>query len=199
MSDRVVHDRLSGEPVMGFWQAVSDVLAEEFSDLSELGRVVRILVRLALAAALGGLLGWDRERTGKPAGLRTHMLVAVGSALFVLTAQQAGFATADLSRVIQGIVTGIGFIGGGAILKLSEERQVRGLTTAADIWLTAGLGIAAGLGWWVPAVLGAAFAFVIVALLRPIERRLEGARRQQESGQKVLVPGTEERKASGGA
>ena len=144
-------------------------MREDFTDLSDPTQGVQIVVRLTLAAILGGVLGWDRERTGKPAGLRTHMLVAAGSALFVLVAQQSGMTSADLSRVIQGVATGIGFIGGGVILKLSEERRVKGLTTAADIFFTAGVGIAAGLGRGLSAILGTLLAFVIICLFRPLE------------------------------
>ncbi len=86
------------------------------------------------------VIGWERERIGKPAGLRTHMLMSLGSARFVLRAAEAGMAIADLSRVIQGLAAGIGFIGGGAILKLPDEHQIDGLTTAAGIWLTAAVG-----------------------------------------------------------
>src|SRR5262249_58398759 len=96
------------------------------------------------------------------AGLRTHMLVSVGAALFVLVPQQAGMSTADLSRVIQGVVAGIGFLGAGAILKHGHEGTVQGLTTAAGIWLTAGLGIAAGLGRGLAALLGTALALLIL-------------------------------------
>ena len=161
---------------MAIWDAIGDALRQDFADLPDPTHVVQIVVRLTLAAVLGGLLGWDRERTRKPAGLRTHMLVAAGSALFVLVAQQSGMTSADLSRVIQGIVTGIGFIGGGAILKLSEQRKVKGLTTAADIWLTAGVGIAAGLGRELSAILGTLLAFTIICLLRPLERWLDAGK-----------------------
>ena len=91
-------------------------------------------VRLLLAALCGGLLGFERGRAGKEAGLRTHMLVTLGVAFFVLIPQQAGVSPGDMNRVIQGIITGIGFIGAGTILKLSEREEVRGLTTAAGIW-----------------------------------------------------------------
>lgn len=83
---------------------------------------------------------------GKPAGLRTHMLVALGSALFVVASLEFGMSSSDLSRVIQGLATGIGFIEGGAIFKLNEEREITGLTTAAGIWLTAAVGVAVGDG-----------------------------------------------------
>jgi putative Mg2+ transporter-C (MgtC) family protein len=158
---------------MAAWQAIIDAVRDEFSDLPDLASVVRLAVRLGLAALLGGLLGWDRERLGKAAGLRTHMLVAVGSALFVLVPQQIGMTSSDLSRVIQGLVTGLGFIGGGAILKLTQERKVEGVTTAAGIWLTAGIGIAAGLGRGASAVLATLLAFLILAVLGPLERRME--------------------------
>src|SRR5882724_1440419 len=111
----------------------------------------RMLV--VLAAALGGCLGYERQVCGKAAGLRTHMLVSVGAALFVLVPQMAGMGTAELSRVIQGMLAGLGFIGAGAILKLSGKEEVRGLTTAANIWLTAAVGVAAGLGRELSAVL----------------------------------------------
>jgi putative Mg2+ transporter-C (MgtC) family protein len=109
--------------------------------------VAQIVVRLVLASVLGGLLGYERERHGKAAGLRTHMLVALGAALFVLVALDAGAAPADLTRVIQGIATGIGFVGGGAILKSPQVGAVRGLTTAASVWLTAAVGIAVALAF----------------------------------------------------
>src|SRR4051794_25746863 len=98
---------------------------------------------MILAAMLGGVLGVERERSGKSTGLRTHMIVALGAAMFALVPQQAGMTLADMSRVIQGIVAGIGFIGAGAILKHSEANEVYGLTTAAGLWLTAAIGMAA--------------------------------------------------------
>ncbi len=120
--------------------------AAEFADLPDAAQVTRIVVRLLLAGALGGVLGYERERHGKAAGVRTHMLVAMGSALFVLVPQQAGLAGSDLARVIQGLVAGIGFLGAGAIVKGRVEENVQGLTTAAGIWMTAAIGIAVGLG-----------------------------------------------------
>jgi len=148
---------------MDVWQGV----LEDFSDLPDLGQTIRLSVRLVLAALLGGMLGFERERTGKAAGLRTHMLVALGAALFVLIPQQAGMPLGDLSRVIQGIVTGIGFIGAGSILKQADQQQIKGLTTAAGIWLTAAVGVSAGLGREASAILGTLLAlFILTALQR---------------------------------
>jgi putative Mg2+ transporter-C (MgtC) family protein len=118
------------------------------------------LVRMGVAAVVGAIVGMDRERQGKPAGLRTHVLVAAGAALFVIAASEVGMPTADMSRVIQGVAAGIGFLGAGAILKLSDAREIRGLTTAATIWMTAALGVAAGLGR-----LGLAFAAAVLTLV----------------------------------
>src|SRR5262245_62399512 len=125
-----------------WWQGVAD----DLSDLPDLSQVVRIAARLTLAAVLGGLLGYDREKAGKSAGLRTHMLVALGAAVFTLVPDLAGTDVPSMGRVVQGIVAGIGFIGAGAILKQGEKGRVRGLTTAAGLWLTAAIGMAAGWG-----------------------------------------------------
>lgn len=125
----------------------------------------RVAIKLVLAAVLGGAIGWERERKGKAAGLRTHMLVSVGAALFVMAPLEAGVPLSDITRVMQGVAAGIGFVGAGAILKMSDHGQVVGLTTAAGIWMTAAVGMAVGAGRvWLP-VLGATIAVVIVALL----------------------------------
>ena len=110
--------------------------------------IARTIVRLLLAIVLGGILGFQRAHVGKAAGMRTHMLVTLGAAVVVLTPQLIGMSSADLSRIIQGTLTGIGFIGGGVILKMSDEHQIVGITTAATIWLTATIGIAVGTGRW---------------------------------------------------
>ena len=145
------------------WQQVIGTVTAEFSDLPDASQVTRILLRLTLAALLGGLLGIEREYKGKAAGVRTHMLVAMGSALFVLISQQAGMDSADLSRVMQGLIAGIGFLGAGAIIKGNDEEKVKGLTTAAGIWLTAAIGMTAGLGREATAVLSTLLTFVIFA------------------------------------
>jgi putative Mg2+ transporter-C (MgtC) family protein len=153
---------------MSSWQAVWEGARDECADLGVLA------VRLLVAAAVGGLLGWQRQRAGKPAGLRTHMLVALGSAFFLAVPQLSGWTSADLSRVLQGLTTGVGFLGAGAILKLSERGEVLGLTTAAGVWLTAALGAAAGLGRGVSALLCAALAFAILDVIGRLERRRGG-------------------------
>jgi putative Mg2+ transporter-C (MgtC) family protein len=147
------------------WYEVWRGLREDFSDLPGAAEVTKVVVRLLLAALLGGLVGIQRERVGKAAGLRTHMLVALGSAFFVLIPYQAGMQLADLSRVIQGILTGIGFIGAGTILKRDEEEEIQGLTTAAGLWLTAAIGIAVGIGREASAILGTILALIILSLL----------------------------------
>ena len=152
------------------WQDISETLISEFSELPDAGQVTRIVLRLVIAALLGGILGYEREMQGKAAGVRTHMLVALGAALFVLVPQQAGVSGADMTRVIQGVVAGIGFLGAGAIIKGGAEESVKGLTTAAGIWLTAAIGIACGLGREATAVLSALLAFAILALVPHLTR-----------------------------
>lgn len=122
-----------------------DGLTAEFSDLSAI-QATQLTLRLLIAAVLGGLIGRDRERAGKAAGIRTHLLVAVGAAAFVAVPQQAGATPADVTRVLQGLVAGIGFLGAGCIWKDDNDGRVEGLTTAAGLWLTAAVGAAAGMG-----------------------------------------------------
>ena len=123
-----------------------------------------VVIRVITAVLLGALFGFQRERAGKPAGLRTHILVSLGTAVVVLACSASGMDMAGESRVIQGIVTGIGFIGAGSILKVSEERDIRGLTTAAGLWLTAAVGVACGLGTIGIALIAAALAVIVLAL-----------------------------------
>jgi putative Mg2+ transporter-C (MgtC) family protein len=148
------------------WDDVWGTVREEFTDIGDGASIVRIVVRLLVAVVLGGVLGWERESVGAPAGLRTHMLVSLGSALFVLIPLQAGMKMEDLSRVLQGVTAGIGFLGAGAILKQRDRNDVRGLTTAASIWLRAALGVAAGMARQATALLSTLFALVILAILR---------------------------------
>lgn len=130
-----------------------------------------VVIRLVAAAACGGLLGAERESVGKAAGLRTHMLVSLGAALFVIAPAQAGFGTAALTPIIQGVAAGIGFIGAGTILKRPDRDEVKGLTTAASIWFTAAVGVAAAVSpLWVP-LMAATIAWVILYVLGAIELR----------------------------
>jgi putative Mg2+ transporter-C (MgtC) family protein len=157
---------------MSFWDTLCSALSEQFSDL-HFASAIRVALRLILAAGLAGLLGWNRELRGKSAGLKTHMLVGTATALMAYLPLEINMASADLSRVIQGLLTGLGFIGGGAILKLTEEHRVEGVTTAASIWFTAAIGISSGLGKGATAVLATCVALVILALLGPLERWLD--------------------------
>ncbi len=132
----------------------------------------RFVIRLVAAMVLGAIVGYERQRAGKAAGLRTHMLVAMGSALFVIACGAAGMSMDGLSRVIQGIATGIGFIGAGAILKRQDEREIEGLTTAAGIYMTAATGVAVGLGVLGIALLGVILTWVVLGLLGFVSARI---------------------------
>jgi len=124
-----------------------DVLWQELtSGLHDSKQLEHVIIRLLAAAILGGLVGFQRETTHKPAGLRTHMLVSVATAAFVVASASGGLSVEGWSRVIQGIITGIGFIGAGTILKISQEHAIKGLTTAASVWMTAAIGVTVGLG-----------------------------------------------------
>lgn len=151
---------------MNHWASeVWQTIQAEFSDLSDISHVTRVVLRLTLASLLGGLLGVEREHRGKAAGVRTHMLVASGAALFVLIPQQAGVSDGELMRVLQGLVAGIGFLGAGSIIKSTGTEQVTGLTTAAGIWFTAAIGVAAGMGREASAVLSTLLALIILSLV----------------------------------
>src|SRR5258708_15749716 len=150
-----------------------DVLWQELTfGLHDSKQLAHVIIRLLAATILGGIVGIQRESTRKPAGLRTHMLVSLATAAFVVSCSSAGMSLDGLSRVIQGIITGIGFIGAGTILKLSQEHEIKGLTTAASVWMTAAIGITVGLG-----SLGIGLMITILALailaLEKIEHRIE--------------------------
>jgi putative Mg2+ transporter-C (MgtC) family protein len=159
------------------WQTFVDAVSSEFADLGDAASAVRVAFRLIVAAALGGALGYERESKGKDAGLRTHMLVALGAAMFVLVPQQMGAGDADLARVMQGIVAGIGFLGAGAIVKGKPGEEVEGLTTAAGIWMTAAIGMAVGLGRETTAILSTIMALLVLVVVRYGERCLRSRRR----------------------
>lgn len=138
------------------------------SDLVDLvGGTWEVLARLTAAMAAGFVLGINRDLRGKPAGVRTHGLVALGSCLVTVVIMEisrtaGGFNADAVSRVIQGIITGIGFLGGGVILKLAATRTVQGLTTAASIWITACLGIAFGAGMWRTGILALVLTLAVL-------------------------------------
>jgi putative Mg2+ transporter-C (MgtC) family protein len=135
-------------------------------------RLAIVVIRVIAALLLGGFLGIERERAGKSAGFRTHQLVCLGTAVVVLACTEAKMSVEGLSRVVQGIVTGIGFVGAGSILKLSESREIKGLTTAAGLWMTAIIGIAVGLGALGLAVIGTLLALLVLGLEHVVDSRI---------------------------
>lgn len=135
-----------------------------------------ILLQVVLAAVLGAAIGLERELSAQPAGLRTHMLVSLGAALFTLAG--AEFSDGDPTRVAAQVVTGIGFLGGGAILR--EGMSIRGLTTAASLWVSAALGLAIGLRAYLAAVSAMVLALVVLAAVKWVEDELLPQRRQME-------------------
>jgi putative Mg2+ transporter-C (MgtC) family protein len=130
-----------------------------------LSSLLEMTLRFLLAAGLGAGIGYQRERAGKAAGIRTHILVSSGAALFTLVSIY-GFsgAVVDISRVAAGVVVGIGFIGAGVILRGQREKEVAGLTTAATIWMTAAIGLAAGAGMYLISVIATAVAVGVLLL-----------------------------------
>ncbi len=149
---------------MSITSQIGQTLAAEFA-VPDVGTLTLIVSRLLTAVMLGGALGLERESKGRAAGLKTHILVSLGSALFVMAPLQAGASMADVTRVMQGIVSGIGFLGAGAILKLDRDERVQGLTTAAGIWMTAAIGMAAGMGMEVVALATTIAALLVVSAL----------------------------------
>ena len=157
-----------------------DVLWQELTaGLNNFGQLERVLLRVITATLLGAIVGFEREKAGKPAGLRTHILVCLGTAIVVLACSGSQMGMDGLSRVIQGIVTGIGFIGAGSILKLNEERDIQGLTTAAGLWMTAAIGIACGLGTIGLSLIATIMTLIVLAVLRAIEARAAGHDKKQ--------------------
>lgn len=129
-----------------------------------------MLIRLVMAVLLGALVGYERERQGKPAGLRTHAMVALGAALFTVVSLYGFGESADTSRVAAMIVSGIGFLGAGAILH--ERGGVQGLTTAASLWVTAAIGIAVGVGMMLMSLATAALVFAVLRFAPNVRPRL---------------------------
>lgn len=149
-----------------------EILWAEWLGVSSAWELLHLVVTLALAMAAGALIGGQRELSRKPAGLRTHMLVALGTAIFVAAGTQSYMGEEGLSRIIQGVAAGIGFLGAGTILKRSRQPEVSGLTTAASIWATAAIGVAIGLGEFLVGLLGAALTWLILTVFLRVEDRV---------------------------
>ncbi len=149
---------------MTVFEEVTGALAREFN-LPDAATTTVIIVRLLTAAALGAVLGFERESKRRPAGLKTHILVSIGSAHFVMAPLLAGIDPGDVTRVMQGIVSGIGFIGAGAIIKLERNERIEGLTTAAGIWMVSAIGMAAGMGMEIMALATTIIALGVVSVI----------------------------------
>ncbi len=152
--------------------------------------------KLFIAAVLGGLIGWERERRGRPAGLRTHLLVCVGVTLIMLVSEhifvqyqgykQDSILRIDPARIASQVVTGIGFLGAGTIMR--HKATVRGLTTAASLWVVAGIGLAIGSGFIIPAVFTAFIAIMTLILLPKVEGEIK---KDKYITMKMLIAGQE--------
>jgi putative Mg2+ transporter-C (MgtC) family protein len=146
--------------------------------------IADVVIRLTAAMLIGMVLGVNRDLNDKPAGLRTHSLVTIGSALLTLVSisfasMQDNVDSGAIGRVAQGIVTGIGFLGAGVILQGESPKNVRGLTTAASIWLSASLGIACGAGQWPAALITLVLTLFVLSAGGPIERAIYRRWRQK--------------------
>lgn len=128
---------------------------------------ITIVTRLGVSVVIGGLIGLERELGGKPAGLRTIILVCLGSTIFMLIGLELGLATPELGRIVAGVVTGVGFLGAGAIIRARGE--VYGLTTAATIWLASGLGLAVGAGYYILALIACVSVLIVLRILGIVE------------------------------
>ena len=151
------------------------ILEELAGSLPDARETVRVVIRLVAALLAGAIIGFQRERSGKAAGLRTHMLVSMGTALFVIAGAESGMAQDAMSRVVQGLTTGIGFLGAGAILKLEDEQRIKGLTTAAGIWMTAAVSVAIGLGHLGTAAIGVVLAWIVLAAMMRLAQGIDGS------------------------
>ncbi|UBF29458.1 MgtC/SapB family protein [Kovacikia minuta CCNUW1] len=146
---------------------------------------LNITLRLILAAVVGGVIGWNRQIKGKAAGLRTHMLVSLGSALFVLIPLLGNPSDGNaISRAIQGVATGIGFLGAGEIIqrssKSSNNPKVKGLTSAASIWVTAALGMLTACGLWQVSLVGTVLTLLILSGAKWLERFIPSSQDEEE-------------------
>lgn len=144
---------------------ICKTIVSEFSDIPNVSQATKVVLRLCIASVLGGLIGYERELRGKSAGLRTHMLVAMGAAMFILVPQQAGASPADVSRILQGLIAGVGFLGAGAIMIGQQKENETGLTTAATVWIAAAIGITVGIGSEMTAVVSTLLTLFILAAI----------------------------------
>ena len=142
--------------------------------------IAKVFIRMVAAIIFGAAIGIEREVAGKQAGVRTHMLVTLGTTAVVLVCVQYGFSTDGLSRVIQGIVTGIGFIGAGSIIKQSDKMNVQGLTTSSGIWIAAAIGVATGLGAVGLAAIGTVLSLSILTIAVAIDNWIKKRRLTRE-------------------
>ena len=171
-------------------QALSQVIAPR--DLTLWWVAVQ---RIGAAALCGAVVGLNRNIHHKPAGIRTHAIVAVGAALFTLVSLAiAGSDPSGALRTVQGIVTGIGFLGAGVILHPAERKDVKGLTTAAVIWAAAGLGTACGAGYYVMAIVTTGLVLIVVAIGGRLEQRIDQTGVMRHGRQEVDGVGQEERR-----
>jgi putative Mg2+ transporter-C (MgtC) family protein len=166
---------------------MSDGPFSELQNVPDATHVVRMALRLLVALVIGGVVGMQRELTHKPAGLRTHMLLALGTALLLVAVEESGMTKDSVTRVVQGLVTGIGFLGGGAILKLTAEHEIHGLTTAAGLWLTAAASVAAGVGQLPLAIVGVCLGLVVLTAFTKLEKKL-GHRVSQDAADRPPPP-----------
>lgn len=173
-------------------QRVWSSIETEFSDIRDIEQFTQMAIRLSMAAILAGIIGYEREAKGKSAGLRTHILVGLGSAMFIVIPIQAGVLLTDLSRVFQGLMAGIGFLGAGAIVH--GDKGNRGLTTAASIWLAAAIGASAGMGRESSAVLGTILTVIVLSLVRKASSRNNETNESPKSTKNIKE--TEEQKIS---
>jgi len=157
-------------------EAILATIQSELSDLNDAEHLTRVCVRLLAATLLGALVGWERELRDSAAGLRTHMLVALGCAVLVMVPLEGGMEPADVSRVLQGVIAGIGFLGAGAVLKSGADNQIRGLTTAASIWATSAIGVTVGLGHEATAILVTLLVLFILAVVWRMEQWMTRSR-----------------------
>lgn len=165
-----------------------DILWQELTHgINDAEQAMRIVFRLCAATLLGAVIGIDRERAGKPAGFRTHILITLGTTVFVIACSAGSLSAEGMSRVVQGIVTGIGFLGAGTILKVNEERNIQGLTTAAGIWMTAAIGVTVGVGSIGLALFATILTLIILAFVGPIEYRYHQKHREEGGNGKPAV------------